>query len=165
MIDADRKPFAEAMTQLFAIYGDKLTKPLLNAWWGLLERYPLERVKLAMNAHASDIEAGMFRPTPAHILKHLERTIPDAEAAALAAKVKAYRDRFNELDAERLQLLAAASLGLPGDPARLKALSTEMTAMMRDPEWRAAERALPPALRGFYFTHEDRGVPGLSHGN
>lgn len=153
MDDSDRKPFAEAMTQLFAIYGDKLTPPLLNAWWGLLERYPLERVKLAMNAHASDIEAGMFRPTPAHILKHLERTIPNAEAEAAAALAKQFRDRFNALDDERLNVLSAAKLGLPSAGRRsLSEITGEMVAMLKDPEWRAAEQALPKALRGPYFS-------------
>lgn len=152
MIDADRKPFAEAMTQLFAIYGDKLTRPLLDAWWGLLERYPLDRVKLAMNAHASDIEAGMFRPTPAHILKHLERTIPNAEAEAAAALAKQFRDRFNALDAERLELVTAGNLGVKFDAARLREVTGEMVAMLKDPEWRAVEQALPKALRGPYFS-------------
>lgn len=86
MNERNRKEFAEAMARLFAIYGDTVTPNLLSAWWGALASYSVEAVKLAMNRHASDPAAGMFRPTPAHIIKHLTGT-PDSRALIAWSRV------------------------------------------------------------------------------
>lgn len=72
----ERKEFAEALTQLFAVYGADLTDRVLTAWWGVLSPYKLNAVLAAMNLHAGDVERGMYRPTPADVRKHLELTIP-----------------------------------------------------------------------------------------
>ena len=79
MKDADRKEFAEALNQLFAIYGEEVTNRMRDAWWGILQPYHLQAVKAAMSLHAGNIRGnapGKWRPTPADIKLHLEVTIP-----------------------------------------------------------------------------------------
>lgn len=76
MVETEKPEFGRAVTQLFAIYDMEVTSKVLTAWWGVLAPYHLSAVLAAMNLHASDPEAGMYRPTPAHVRRHLERTIP-----------------------------------------------------------------------------------------
>lgn len=76
MQKSDRKQFAAALTQLFAVYGAELTERVLTAWWGVLSPYKLEAVLAAMNLHAGDVDRGMYKPTPADVRRHLERTLP-----------------------------------------------------------------------------------------
>lgn len=92
MDEQERKAFGTAMTRLFAVYGEPITPTLLSAWWGALApRYPLVSVVDAMNAHATDPDAGMFRPTPAHIIRHLEGRSAERALGAWARVLSAIR--------------------------------------------------------------------------
>lgn len=104
MNETDRSEFAEALAQLFAIYNDELTKRVLNAWWGVLHPYNLSAIMAAMNLHAGDPDRGMFRPTPADIRRHLERTIPtmigekrDSVLRDARARAAPHRDRIERI--------------------------------------------------------------------
>lgn len=72
MNTADRRGFAQAIGRLFAIYGESVTEAVIDAWWGTMQPYPFADVLEGMNRHAVDPQAGMFRPTPAHVIKHME---------------------------------------------------------------------------------------------
>lgn len=116
MKEPDDKPlFSRAMTRLFAIYGDELTPALLHAWWGALEEFPIEDVMAAMNLHAKDPKAGMFRPTPAHLMAHLTETLPRERrlqrslrrqqlALAIAPHDEAIRRAYTDVKLEVLSL-------------------------------------------------------------
>lgn len=142
MDESNRGAFGKAMTQLFAVYGATVTTPLLDAWWGVLVSYDLAEIQRAMTLHVSDIEAGMFRPTPAHVLKHLTETIPRERQWIAKSKIAQFRARFNNLDNERLRLMNDKALGLPYDAGRLEEVSAAVVAMLRDKEWQAAEKGI-----------------------
>lgn len=82
----DRKNFAAAVGRLFAVYAESLTDAVIDAWWGALSPHDFKDVVMAMSRHACDPRAGMFRPTPAHIIKNLEDISNDRARSALAAR-------------------------------------------------------------------------------
>lgn len=108
----DRHDFAEAMAVFLSIYGMEVTDLLLDAWWGALESYPLQRVIQAMNAHATDPEAGMYRPTIAHVIRHLTDTLPRREREARNRRLAELRARIRPLDDARYRAAHDLRLGL-----------------------------------------------------
>ncbi|MES2347004.1 MAG: hypothetical protein V4641_05470 [Pseudomonadota bacterium] len=111
MHDHERKDFAEAMNQLFAIYGDEVTNRLRDAWWGVLSPYRLSAVMAAMNLHAGDVQRGSYRPTPADICKHLEVTIPGMIAERRNRIVREARSRIAPLQEAIAQLDSDVKIG------------------------------------------------------
>lgn len=100
MIDADKHEFSQAVNQLFAIYDTEVTDKVLRAWWGVLSPYHLQAVLAAMNLHAGDPVAGMYRPTPAHIRRHLEVTIPAMIRERREAIIREARSRLRVIEDE-----------------------------------------------------------------
>lgn len=94
MNEGDRKNFSQAIGQLMAIYADSVTPTVLNAWWGALKPYSFKDVVNGMNRHATDSVAGMFRPTPAHVIAHISAI--ERERAATIASI--LRDAQPEID-------------------------------------------------------------------
>lgn len=133
MIDADRPLFSRAMTRLFAIYNDELTDALLHAWWGALEGYTLEDVQAAMSAHATDPKAGMFRPTPAHIVNHLTTTLAERRRFLEAQRAQALDTAIDPHDRAIRQLCNDVRLGLitPEDYAAKRADHVRAIAQIR----------------------------------
>lgn len=108
----DRREFSEALTHLFSIYGDDVTKKMLDAWWGVLSPYHLNAVLAAMNLHAGDVERGMYRPTPADVRKHLEVTIPGMMRARRDAIARDARERIGPMRERIAQLRNDVRLGI-----------------------------------------------------
>lgn len=82
----EKRAFGDALRRLFAVYGEPVTVALLDAWFEDFEQYPLAVVEAAMRCHRADPAAGMFKPTPAHLMKHLQGT-PDERSARAWSKV------------------------------------------------------------------------------
>lgn len=108
----DKVLFSRAMARLFALYGDELTPTLLQAWWGALEEYSVDEVMQAMNHHAKDPKAGMFRPTPAHLMTHLTETIPRERRQLAAQHQRQLAIALDPHDRAIRQAYSDAQLGL-----------------------------------------------------
>lgn len=110
MKESDRAQFAEALNQLFSIYGEEVTNRMRDSWWGLLKPYHLQAVMAAMNLHAGNIKGnapGKYRPTPADIKLHLEVTIPamareraDRMARETRARIAPLREAIARAEAD-----------------------------------------------------------------
>ncbi len=112
----DRRDFAAALAQLFVVYGDSVTPALADAWWGALLPYPIHDILQAMNRHAVDPEAGMYRATPAHIVKHLEAIEAERAQRILAARRNA-QPRIDALEDVLYRLLHDRDRGNSGPDA------------------------------------------------
>lgn len=138
MNEIDRKPFAESMAQLFAMYGAEITTAMMDGWWGVLAPgYTLREVRFAMNAHVQDPERGRFKPVPADIIHHLRTTLPAARAARRAERVRLAREKVAPLEAEMYRLQADIRCGLRPDDhqhmvARINSLAMQITSIQRD---------------------------------
>ena len=82
MQEADRADFAQLVTDVHAYYRQDCSNFVLNVWWAGCERFDLDQVKKAMNAHATDPESGRFCPKLADIVKVLAGTSTDRAAIA-----------------------------------------------------------------------------------
>lgn len=112
MKPTDRAAFAECMAPFASVYGLQLTTLVLDVWWGALAEYPLEDVRTALALHVKDPDIGMFKPTPAHIINHLARTIPDMRRQARNKLQREYLTRRNEIEAKQYMVANDRKLGL-----------------------------------------------------
>ena len=166
MIEADRRAFAEALNQMFSIYGDEVTNRMRDAWWGVLSPYNMDAVLAAMNLHAGDVERGMFRPTPADVRKHLEITIPemmrsrrDKIAREARSRIAPQLERIAKLENDvRLGLLTDEQAAVKVEPIRQNirhilsephvTLALAPSASLRDDEQHIAHRdRIPDVVR------------------
>lgn len=115
-----------------------------SAWWGVLSPYHLDAVLAAMNLHAGDPDAGMYRPTPAHVRKHLERTIPGMIADRRGAIIRDARLRMamHEEHIARLQTDVKLMLLTEEEAApKIELEARKIRAIRHEPDVR---RALQP---------------------
>lgn len=138
MNDKDRKPFAAAMTTLFAVYGDELTPTILDAWWSIFHEHDLEAITQAMNGHVVDHKAGMFKPTPAHIIDRMEHAAI-AMRRELAKLRTSMQERLRLVDDARYKASNDHTLGLISAERRdeiLQNLDRDYRAIQRQPEYK-----------------------------
>lgn len=76
------------MTTLFGVYGDEVTRQLLDAWWAIFQPCDLDDVRAGMLAHVTDDKAGMFRPTPAHVIERMRGMHKQLEAQLSILRVQ-----------------------------------------------------------------------------
>lgn len=146
---SDRKAFAECMAPFASIYRQELTPLVLDVWWGALYEYPFDDVKIALALHVKDPDAGMFPPTPAHIIKHLTTTIPESRRSARNRLQREYRTLRNDIEARQLMVANDRRNRLlePEEyQRRMYALAQEMSELNATPRF-APLLALMP--RGF----------------
>lgn len=137
MLARDQKEFAEAMNQLFAIYGDEVTNRMRDAWWGVLMPYKLNAIMAAMNLHAGDVERGTYRPTPADIRRHLEVTIPGMIKDRRDQIVRDARERLSPLKAQHSLLRNDVRIGVKKvEDARgeAAAIEAQIRAILSEPD-------------------------------
>lgn len=98
-----RRTDFQKFTQLLAAEAEiRNAKPLSEGaillWWKRMERYDLEAVERAFEAHARDSDRGRFMPQPADLIGHLEGSRSDksqlawGKAFEAASRVGAYSD-------------------------------------------------------------------------
>lgn len=106
MEKTDRAAFAEALASFFAEYDIELRKcpERIAVWWGALQPYPIDDIRTAMALHLKDPDAGMYKPRPAHLTHHLERTIPEARRMAQLRLRNEYRDARRDIESRQLML-------------------------------------------------------------
>lgn len=141
----DRREFSRSVNQLFAIYGDEVTQQLLDAWWSILDPYRLDAVQAAMNLHASDIDKGRFRPTPADIRRHLEETLPAMGKLHCERILRASRIRIGVHREHIARLLADRQLHLVSDDELQTRIGSEhkhIAAIEAEPQYQAAMRGV-----------------------
>jgi len=67
-----KRRFAEAIQECAAVYRVELDASLLNAYWRLLEDYPIEQVEMAFDVHMRHPERGRFFPKPADLIAAMQ---------------------------------------------------------------------------------------------
>ncbi len=138
MIPEEKEQFAEAMTRLFAVYGDEITAALLEAWWGVLQAHELREVRWGMSAHVKDPKAGRFKPLPADIIRHISETLPQQRATTRDARIRQARELAAPMEERILRLEKDIELGLlKGDAeaaarAEINGLRMRVGGIMRD---------------------------------
>lgn len=149
MLKSERKQFAESLTQLFAIYGDDVTPRVLDAWWGVLEPYRLQAVLAAMNLHAGDVKAGMYRPTPAHVRQHLEITMPQMIEERRGAIIRDMRERLSPMKGRIEQLRNDVRIGACEYAVveqEIDRLNRAMASIIHEPDVQMALAPLPSMI-------------------
>lgn len=84
---SERDDFAVLLTDALGYYGKDATDFTLDVWWAACQRFTLEQVGKALQAHAMDPDHGQFAPKVADIVRVLGGTRTDA---AIVAWQKAY---------------------------------------------------------------------------
>jgi hypothetical protein len=80
--DADRKPFADLLSQALAFYRQDVSEFTLSVWWAGCQPFSLDQVRKALTAHALDAERGQFAPKPADLVRQLDGTRTDRSLMA-----------------------------------------------------------------------------------
>ena len=97
MNDADRAPFAETLSAVYALFRAELSEAALEIWWRALAPHSIEAVKEAFGRHATNPDEGRFLPRPADVVREISGTAADASTLAWArvsdavARVGTYR--------------------------------------------------------------------------
>jgi len=87
--DADR--FKACLLGASELYGKTFSKPVLDLWWGALERFPIQAVEAGFARHIQNPDAGQYMPKPADIIRCIEGTTADSAQVAWAAVDRAVR--------------------------------------------------------------------------
>lgn len=82
MKPADMREFRDLITSVLAFYRQDCSTFALQVWWSACERYDIEQVRQALNAHAIDPERGQFAPKPADLVRALQGTRTDQARVA-----------------------------------------------------------------------------------
>lgn len=72
MREDDRRGFGELIETAMAVYGRKITTPVIALWWAALARYQFAEVRAAMSAHLQDPDAGQYAPKPADVIRQID---------------------------------------------------------------------------------------------
>lgn len=72
MRDTDFKAFAAELDTVFSLYGKQPSADQKGMFFGALKPFPLEGVKLALQAHMRDPQRGRFAPLPADVVAQIE---------------------------------------------------------------------------------------------
>lgn len=82
MIASDRPQFARLLAGVMAIYQRDVSEFALDVWWSACQRYDMDQVRTAFNAHATDPDVGQYPPKPADLVKQLQGTFGDRALVA-----------------------------------------------------------------------------------
>ena len=138
----DRRAFGDAMAATFAVYGQSLTKDVIELWWRVLDGYRIDAVLTALSHHVGDFEGHGHRvPTPADIRRHLEKTLPALARAEARPFVDQHERRIAGSTEEMRRIDADVLLGLMDrDDAilRFRALKAQHRELCADPAYRLA---------------------------
>lgn len=119
----DKRPFAELLSDVAEVYGKPpLTKTKLQAYWSVLEKYPLKAIESARDLHLADPDRGRFMPMPADLVNKVREIIdrstgrPSAdEAWALALQAADEEDTVVWTDEIAQAYGAASEILIAGD--------------------------------------------------
>lgn len=90
MIDADFEAFEALWLSVnMECYEKTPSEEGMRIVFRALKKYPLEKIKIAIEQHLVDPEAGMFAPKAANIVKHIEGTQQDQAMRALTKALEA----------------------------------------------------------------------------
>lgn len=84
MEKADFEPFRKMMTLTAEQYGKPMSPELIRFYFDGLAHFPIDSVRLALNAHVRNTEVGQFMPKIADLIRAIDGTTEQAAYAALA---------------------------------------------------------------------------------
>lgn len=70
----DQVRFKELITLASETYGKEFTPTEVKSWWSIFKPYSIGEFEQALYSHITCPDAGMFKPLPAHLMKHLRGT-------------------------------------------------------------------------------------------
>jgi hypothetical protein len=82
MTEADRKDFAQLITDVLAYYRQDASRFVLDLWWNACKPFALEQVRSAIQKHCTDAERGQFAPKVADLARILQGTTTDRSSLA-----------------------------------------------------------------------------------
>jgi hypothetical protein len=71
---SDQPEFLRLMASLGSLYGKPMDKPLVEMYWGALQRFELSEVKQALQAHIHHPDTGKYMPKPSEVVCQLQGT-------------------------------------------------------------------------------------------
>lgn len=89
MDNQDKKEFVRIMTGVAEMYGKKNSQELLQLYFSALEKYDIDDVRRAFNAHVVNPDNGQFMPKPADIVRHIDGSTETAAMLAWSKAIKA----------------------------------------------------------------------------
>ncbi|KRB85103.1 hypothetical protein [Noviherbaspirillum sp. Root189] len=72
MSENDYDEFATLLDAVYALHGKNLNAPAKALFFRAMETFPLETIRVAMNAHVRDAQRGQFPPKPADLMAQIE---------------------------------------------------------------------------------------------
>lgn len=72
MSENDYDEFATLLDAVYALHGKSLNAPAKALFFRAMEIFPLETIRVAMNAHVRDAGRGQFPPKPADLITQIE---------------------------------------------------------------------------------------------
>lgn len=90
MQPSERKEFGRLVTDVHAYYRQDCSKFVLDLWWTACQRFDLEQIRRALQAHATDPERGQFAPKVADLVRHLAGTTTDRAQLAWGKALEAF---------------------------------------------------------------------------
>lgn len=91
MTESDKPAFAKLIANVYSFYQKESSSFALGVWWEGMSKYDFDAVRVAMNRHAVNPDAGQFLPKPADIVKLIEGNSTDKAVTAWALVVDAIR--------------------------------------------------------------------------
>ncbi len=82
MIQQDKPQFIQLLTGIFSLYRQTVSEFMASVFWNACQRYDLDQIREAFNAHVMDSDVGQFPPKPADIVKQLQGTYGDRAMTA-----------------------------------------------------------------------------------
>ena len=82
MNQSDYPEFVRLLSDVLAYYRQDSSKFTTALFWNACQKFELEQVEKALNAHAMDAEKGVFAPKVADIVRVLSGTVTDRAALA-----------------------------------------------------------------------------------
>lgn len=91
MGERDFDDFVLMLGEIAALYQRDLSDGVIRLYWNALSPYDLAAVRQAFDRHARNVEAGMFMPKPADLIRMLEGSTKDRAFLAWAQVERAMR--------------------------------------------------------------------------
>jgi len=122
MDSTNRTEFKEIMDGLAEYYQKpKMTKVMLQIFFGALDRYSMEQVRSAMTEHIKNPDGGQFMPKAADVIKHingfqaLDGRVEANEAWNIALQSSDERDTVVWTDEIAIAMTACSEILMQGD--------------------------------------------------
>lgn len=87
--------FSACLLKTYLIYDKPVSAAFCEAFFEVVQHYPLAAVQSAMHKHLTDPDSGQFPPKPADILKNMQGTGGSKSAYAWGLVLKAIRAGAN----------------------------------------------------------------------